>query len=202
MTGYWFLDRLEEWQPPAELEEFLGAGEPPIYFGFGSIFGRDPLRLTRIVVDAVKATGVRAIIARGWGGLETTELELPETVLAIDSAPHDWLFPKVAAVVHHGGGGTTAAGLRAGRPTIVCPFFGNQPFWGARIEALGVGPRPIPQKKISVEKLSAAINRVRSDASIQERAEAIGQQIRSEDGVANACDFIDRWSGGLRWNSL
>ena len=197
VTGYWFLDRLEEWQPPAEVEDFLGVGEPPIYFGFGSIFGRDPLRLTRIVLDAVKATGVRAIIASGWGGLETTGLELPETVLAIDSAPHDWLFPKVAVVVHHGGCGTTAAGLRAGRPTIVCPFFGDQPFWGARIEALGVGPGPIPQKKLSVEKLSAAINQVRSDASIQERAEVIGRQIRSEDGVANACEFIDEWSDGL-----
>jgi sterol 3beta-glucosyltransferase len=193
VTGYWFLKRSDSWQPSAELEEFLMAGEPPIYVGFGSIFGRDPLRLTRIVLDAVRVTGVRAIIARGWGGLDPARSELPSTVLAVDSVPHDWLFPKVAAVVHHGGCGTTAAGLLAGRPTIVCPFFGDQPFWGARIRELGVGPAPIPQKKLSVRKLAAAIAQATTDASIQERADLIGRQIQSEDGVANAVDFIERW---------
>jgi sterol 3beta-glucosyltransferase len=194
VTGYWFLNRSEDWQPPADLEDFLAGGEPPIYFGFGSIFGRDPVRLTQIVLDAVKTTGVRAIIANGWGGLDPTRFELPSTVLAVDSAPHDWLFPRVAAVVHHGGCGTTAAGLRAGRPTIVCPFFGDQPFWGARVNALGVGPAPIPQKKLSVERLSAAITQVTTDVTLREKADLLGQQIRNEDGVANAVQFINQWT--------
>lgn len=194
VTGYWFLDRLGDWQPTAELEDFLSSGEPPVYFGFGSIFGRDPVRLTRIVLDAIKVTGVRGIIARGWGGLVPEQFELPNTVMQIDSVPHDWLFPQVAAVVHHGGCGTTAAGLRAGRPTIICPFFGDQPFWGGRIKALGVGSAPIPQKKLTVEKLSAAIRQVTTDASIREKAASLGQQIRSEDGVANAVHFIERWT--------
>ena len=140
VTGYWFLNRSENWRPPAKLEDFLEGGEPPVYFGFGSIFGRDPLRLTQIVLDAVKATGVRAIIARGWGGIDPTQSELPNTVLTVDSVPHDWLFPKVSAVVHHGGCGTTAAGLRAGCPTIVCPFFGDQPFWVREARLLASAP--------------------------------------------------------------
>ena len=193
VTGYWFLNSSEDWRPPAELESFLAGGEPPVYFGFGSIFGRDPVRLTQIVLDAVETAGVRAIIASGWGGLNPARFELPSTVLAIDSAPHDWLFPRVAAVVHHGGCGTTAAGLRAGRPTIVCPFFGDQPFWGARVSALGVGPVPIPQKRLSVEKLSAAITRVITDVALRERANLLSQQLRKEDGVANAVQFINQW---------
>ncbi len=194
VTGYWFLDHSDDWRPPAELESFLAGGEPPIYFGFGSIFGRDPVRLTQIVLEAVKNTGVRAIIASGWGGLDPSRFELPSRVLAIDSAPHDWLFPRVAAVVHHGGCGTTAAGLRAGRPTIVCPFFGDQTFWGARINALGVGPAPIPQKKLSVDRLSAAITQVTMDATFRAKADSLGQQIRNEDGVANAVQFIAQWT--------
>jgi len=193
VTGYWFLDRSDDWQPSSQLEDFLAQGEPPIYFGFGSIFGRDPSRLTRLVLDAVKATGVRAIIARGGGGLDASQLDLPNTVLGIDTAPHDWLFPQVAAVVHHGGCGSTAAALRAGCPTIICPFFGDQPFWGAKIKTLGVGPSPIPQKKLTVEKLSAAITQVTTDASIREKAELLGQRIRKEDGVANAVKFINQW---------
>ncbi|QDV22562.1 glycosyltransferase [Aureliella helgolandensis] len=193
VTGYWFLNHPEGWRPSPELEDFLAGGEPPVYFGFGSIFGRDPVHLTQIVLDAVRATGVRAIIASGWGGLDPARFELPSTVLAIDSVPHDWLFPRVAAVVHHGGCGTTAAGLRAGRPTVVCSFFGDQPFWGAKVKALGVGPAAIPQKRLSVERLSAAITQATTDVTLREKADALGQRIRNEDGVGNAVQFINHW---------
>ncbi len=193
VTGYWFLDRAADWRPPSAIELFLSAGEPPVYFGFGSIFGRDPARLTRIVLSAIRETGVRALIARGWGGLDPAALQLPETVVTIDSAPHDWLFPRVSAVVHHGGCGTTAAGLRSGRPTLVCPLFGDQPFWGRKLQALGVGPAPIPQKNLTVENLSHALRELTTSASFGEKADALGRQIRSEDGVSNAVGFIDRW---------
>jgi sterol 3beta-glucosyltransferase len=195
VTGYWFLDRPEGWRPPAELEAFLSPGPPPVYVGFGSVFGRDPARLTRIVVEAVRGAGLRAIIARGWGGLEPARLELPPTILRIDEAPHDWLFPRVAAVVHHGGCGTTAAGLRAGRPTVVCPLFGDQPFWGAKVEALGVGSAPIPQKKLNREVLTAALIQVTRSASIKEKAHLLGQRIEQEDGVGNAIRLIEEWMG-------
>lgn len=191
ITGYWFLDSDEDYQPPPELDKFLEAGEPPIYIGFGSIFGRDPKRLTHTIVEAVKRSGQRAILAVGWGGLDLSELRLPPSIFAIDSIPHDWLFPRVAAVVHHGGCGTTAAGLRAGKPTIICPFFGDQPFWGALVMGLGVGSKPIPQRHLTADKLADAIRLVISDLGMREKAEKLGDAIRRESGVTNAVEFVE-----------
>ncbi|MBZ0297475.1 MAG: glycosyltransferase, partial [Anaerolineae bacterium] len=145
VTGYWFLDQSNAWEPSNELLAFLDAGAPPVYVGFGSMAGKNPQRLAEIVIDALQQAGVRGIIATGWGGLETSDL--PETIFKLDQAPHDWLFPRMSAVVHHGGAGTTAAGLRAGRPTIICTFIADQPFWGQRVHALGAGSKPIPQKQ-------------------------------------------------------
>ena len=193
MTGYWFLDESAGYRPPPELERFLEAGEPPVYVGFGSMAGSDPDRTTRMVVRAVEQAGVRAILATGWGGL-ATRMPLPSSILAIRSAPHDWLFPRVAAVVHHGGAGTTAAGLRAGRPSVVCPFFGDQPFWGRRVHALGVGPAPIPQKRLLAERLAEAIGAATTDADMRRRAADLGEAIRGEDGIGSAVRHIDRIS--------
>lgn len=193
-TGYWFLDQGEKWQPPPELIAFLKAGDPPVYVGFGSIAGRNPERVTRNVIAALAQAGVRGILATGWGGLNPGDL--PETLFKIDHAPHDWLFPRMAAVVHHGGAGTTAAGLRYGKPTIICPFFGDQPFWGARIHALGAGAKPIPQKKLTASKLAEAIREVMENASIRRNAEALGEKIRGEDGIGNAVRFIEKY--GMR----
>lgn len=188
-TGFWFLDRSSDWTPPDDLYAFLDAGDPPVYIGFGSMAARDPERTTRIVLEAVQRAGVRAILATGWGGL--TASDVPPTVHLLKSAPHDWLFERVSAVVHHGGAGTTAAGLRAGRPTVICPFFGDQPFWGRRIHALGVGPSPIPQKELTPEKLAAALIQATTDAEMRQRAEALGREIRSEDGVGRAVDVLE-----------
>lgn len=189
-TGFWFLDGVEQYQPPAKLEDFLAAGNPPVYVGFGSIAGTNPRRTGRIVVEALQQANVRGIIATGWGGLVVENP--PETILTIDEAPHDWLFPRVAAVVHHGGCGTTAAGMRAGRPTVVCPFFADQPFWGSRVHALGVGSEPIPQKRLTSENLAAAIRKVTTDPAIRQSAHALGEMIRQENGVANAAAAIER----------
>ena len=188
-TGYWFLDRLNSWRPPDQLQDFLDRGSPPVYIGFGSMTGREPERLTRVVIDALQQANVRGIIAAGWGGL--TADDLPDTLFKIDHAPHDWLFPRMAAVAHHGGAGTTAAGLRAGRPTIVCPFFGDQPFWGERVYALGVGSQPIPQKKLTAPKLAAAIREVTTNPTIRQNADRLGEKIRSEDGIGAAIALIE-----------
>jgi sterol 3beta-glucosyltransferase len=190
VTGYWFLDRQDDWQPDADLEDFLAAGDPPVYVGFGSMAGRHPRRVTNIVVGALQRSNKRGIVATGWGGLEADDL--PDTIHKIDSVPHDWLFPRVAAVVHHGGAGTTAAGLRAGCPTIVCPFFGDQPFWGRRVRDLGAGTAPIPQKKLTIENLSNAILEVTSNPAMRANAQAVAEKIRTEDGVARAVEFVER----------
>ena len=153
--------------------------------------GRDPERLTRIVIGALQQAKVRGILATGWGGLSADDL--PETIFKLEQAPHDWLFPQMAAVVHHGGAGTTAAGLRAGCPTVICPFFGDQPFWGQRVRELGVGSEPIPQKKLTIEKLAAAIQTVTTVPTIQQKAERIGKKLRQEEGVARAVALINAW---------
>ena len=193
VTGYWFCNQAEHWNPPRSLTDFLSRGEPPVYFGFGSIFGRNPKRVTQIILEAVRRTGVRAILARGWGGLEPSDSAQSESVMFIEGAPHSWLFPQVNAVVHHGGCGTTHAGLLAGKPSIICPFFGDQPFWGRHVERLRVGPSPIPQKRLSVESLCRAIETVKNDSTMRENAAALGRSIRKEISTSNAEAFIAQW---------
>jgi sterol 3beta-glucosyltransferase len=191
VTGYWFLDQQEDWQPPSDLVAFLEAGETPVYVGFGSMAGRKPERMANIVVEALQKANLRGVIASGWGGLDANDL--PDTIFEIEKVPHNWLFPRVSAVVHHGGAGTTAAGLRAGRPTVICPFIIDQPLWGARIHALGVGSQPIPQKKLTADKLAAALREVTTNPSIREKAEALGEKIRAEDGIGNAVALIEKF---------
>ena len=193
VTGYWFLNQAEHWNPPRSLTEFLSRGEPPVYFGFGSIFGRNPKMVTQIILEAVRRTGVRAVLARGWGGLEPTDSAQSESVMFIEAAPHRWLFPQVNAVVHHGGCGTTAAGLLAGKPSIICPFFGDQPFWGRHVERLGVGPSPIPQSKMTVDHLCRAIEMAMNDSTMRENAATLGSRLSMEDGTSHALAFITQW---------
>ncbi len=190
VTGYWFLDQPADWQPPAELVDFIGGGPPPVYVGFGSMVDKEPEALTQLILDALAQAGQRGVLLSGWSDLGS--LDLPDDVLAVDSVPHDWLFPQMAAVVHHGGAGTTAAGLRAGVPSVVAPYFADQPFWGERVAALGVGPPPIPQKKLTAERLAAGIRTAVGDDAMRARAAALGQRIRSEDGVASAVEIVHR----------
>ncbi len=189
VCGYWFLDAPADFTPPPGLVDFLRAGPPPVYIGFGSMKNRDPEASTTLVLDALRRTGQRGILLTGWGGL--SHVDLPETVFRLDAIPHDWLFPQMAAVVHHGGIGTTAAGLRAGVPSILTPFFADQPLWGSIVHRLGVGPKPIPNAKLSADKLARAIEQAVSDPGIRARAAALGVKIRSEDGTARAVEAFE-----------
>ncbi len=152
---------------------------------------RRPREMTEMVLKALARSRQRGILLTGWGGL--SNIDLPDDVFKIDAVPHDWLFPQVAAVVHHGGSGTTGAGLRAGIPTVIIPFFGDQPFWGHRVYELGVGLRPIPRKQLSVERLADAISTAASDANMRLRAAALGERVRAEDGVARAVEILQRY---------
>lgn len=193
VTGYWFLNEGHGWQPPPKLADFLAAGPPPVYIGFGSMSTRNPAQLTAVALAALKLTGQRGLLLTGWGGI--TNADLPDHVFKIDAAPHDWLFPRMAAVVHHGGAGTTAAGLAAGVPSILTPFFADQPFWAWRVEQLGVGPTAIPQKQLTVERLAGAITQAVSDCAMQRRAAELGQRIRAEDGVGAAVAVVNGFCG-------
>ncbi|EGX96337.1 glucosyl/glucuronosyl transferase, putative [Cordyceps militaris CM01] len=182
VSGFYFLDLASSYTPDPELDAFLNAGPPPVYIGFGSIVVDDPNAMTRMIFDAIHLAGVRALVSKGWGGLGADDVGLPEGVYMLGNVPHDWLFERVSAVVHHGGAGTTAAGIKAGKPTFVVPFFGDQPFWGSMIARAEAGPEPIPYKDLTAEKLATAIGKCIEPGTI-EQAEVLGQRIREEKGT-------------------
>jgi sterol 3beta-glucosyltransferase len=153
------------------------------------MLNRDRERIDRIVRESLKQTDNRGIILSGWGGVEKPS---SNELLYLESVPHDWLLPRCRLVIHHGGAGTSAAGLRAGIPNVVVPFMGDQSFWGDRIEAIGAGPKPILVKDFSVEKLTRAM--LAADVeSVRKRAQAIGQKIRSDDGIADSIKWIEKY---------
>src|SRR5579883_1161510 len=160
VTGYWFLEPPQGWTPPADLVQFLQSGPPPVYIGFGSMSSNKPEEAADMVLQALARTGQRGVLYAGWGGLKKEQL--PENVFMTGSVPHSWLFPRMAAVVHHGGVGTTAAGFAAGVPSIITPFFADQPFWAQQAYRLGVGTKPIARKRLTADNLTEAIQRALS----------------------------------------
>ncbi|KAK3693580.1 hypothetical protein B0T22DRAFT_421016 [Podospora appendiculata] len=182
ISGFYFLNLASSYTPEPDLAAFLAAGPPPVYIGFGSIVVEDPTALTRTILDAISIAGVRALVSKGWGGLGADSVGIPEGVFMLGNCPHDWLFQHVSAVVHHGGAGTSAVGIKLGKPTVVVPFFGDQPFWGAMIQKAGAGPAPIPYKKMTAENLAAAI-REAIKPETQARAQELGAKIREEKGA-------------------
>ena len=188
-TGYFFEDPDADYLPDPALAAFLEAGPPPIYAGFGSMPGLDHERMTRALRGALEKTGQRAVLATGWGGIEG--FETGENIHVLDAVPHTWLFPRVSAVIHHGGSGTTHEGLRWGKPSVVCPLFADQPFFGARVAALGAGPDPIRQKRLTADNLAAAID-VALKPETAKRADALGGAIRTETGIADTMALIER----------
>jgi len=186
-TGYWRPEE-PDWTPPPDLLEFLASGPPPIFVGFGSMTVRDPQRVTQVVLEALRHTGQRGVLQAGWAGIG--QGTLPESVCLLDYAPYGWLFPRMAAVLHHGGSGTTGFGLRAGVPSILTPFLFDQFYWGQRLQALGVGPPPVPFKKMTVPRLVTAIETAVSDPAMRRRAADLGRQLRQEDGVAAAVAVV------------
>ncbi len=189
VTGYWRLPLDEEWRPPGELCAFLEDGPPPVYVGFGSMRPPDPRRFTEVVLEGVRMAGVRAVLARGWGGLDPEGV--PDGVYLLGSIPHAWLFPRVAAVVHHGGAGTTAAGLYAGKPTVTVPFIADQFFWGERVAALGAGPEPLPAKRLTPGALAQAIRAAVGNPAYRRNAERLARRLCREDGVAEAVRVVE-----------
>ncbi|CAL5417608.1 unnamed protein product [Camellia sinensis] len=209
VVGYCFLNLGSKYQPPEEFVQWIQKGPQPIYIGFGSMPLEDPKKTTDIILEALKNTGQRGIICRGWGDLGTLP-EVSDTVFPLEDCPHDWLFPQCLAVftdlcdrslkgngivmnvqVHHGGAGTTATGLRAGCPTTIVPFFGDQFFWGERIYEKGLGPAPIPISQLNVESLSDAVQFM-LQPEVKSQAMEIAKLIENEDGVAAAVDVFHR----------
>jgi sterol 3beta-glucosyltransferase len=188
VTGFSFLEQGSTYTPPEDLAAFLDKGSPPIYIGFGSIVVDDPQRLTALILEAVRLAGVRAIVSKGWGGIGGSDV--PEEVYLIGNCPHDWLFKQVSCVVHHGGAGTTAAGIALGVPTVVVPFFGDQPFWGQMIARAGAGPKPIPYKQMTAESLAASI-KFALHQDVKVAVQKMAAQIAQEDGAATTVEAFE-----------
>lgn len=187
-TGYWFLPPNGDWQAPQGLETFLCEPGPVVSIGFGSMASQSAEKTTELVLGALRDANVRAVLLAGWGGL--TSLEGERDVYCAPSLPHDWLFPRVRGVVHHGGAGTTGAALASGTPSLVIPFTMDQPFWGKRVHALGVGPAPIARGKLTRAGLAASLKQLIDDGAMRDRAQALGASIRGEDGVGTAVSLL------------
>jgi len=173
------------------LAAFLEAGPPPVYIGFGSIVVEDPNAMTKLIFDAVKKTGQRALVSKGWGGFGADQVGIPKGIFMLGAVPHDWLFKHVSCVVHHGGAGTTAAGIACGRPTVIVPFFGDQPFWGDMVARAGAGPKPVPYKELTADLLAAAITDALKSGTL-EKAKQMSDSIKHEKGTESGAEDFHR----------
>lgn len=186
ITGYWWPEPPRHWEPPARLVDFLAAGPPPVFVGFGSSAITSGERFSEIVSTALRTAGVRGVVQAGWAGLEVTG----DDVITIGEAPYPWLFPRMAAVVHHAGAGTTAAGLHAGVPAVAVPGIVDQPFWAKRLVHLGLAPDSIRQRDLDADRLAAAITAVVSEPAYRRRTQQISAAVRAEDGAGRVVTAV------------
>ncbi|WP_329047349.1 glycosyltransferase [Amycolatopsis sp. NBC_01488] len=191
VTGYLWPWRDPGWTPPAELTDFLAAGSPPVYVGFGSMELDEPEKVSALVMAALRQAGLRGIVSAGWSGLTASG----DDVLTVGDVPHDWLFPRMAAVVCHGGHGTTGAVLRAGVPAVPVPIFADQPFWSGLLTRQGVSPGPVPFRKLTAERLAGALRAAVTDPGYRRRAEVLAAAVGAEDGAGAALDVVKRVAG-------
>ena len=192
-TGFWFLDSPASYQPPPELADFLASGPPPVCVGFGSSIHPNSLQLQRALLEGLRQAGQRAVILTGWDGWTASEPG-PDR-LFVQSAPHDWLFPRCAAILHHCGAGTTAAALRSGQPNVVLPLASDQPFWARRVHAAGASPAPLDVRNLTATQVATAIRQALESESIRQHAAALGETVRSELGVQKAVEVINKTLG-------
>ncbi|WP_456279697.1 glycosyltransferase [Bacillus sp. K7] len=188
MQGFWFLAE-DDWTPPPELSRFLEPGPPPFTVSFSSMPLRNPDHIVNMLQLAFKETGQRAILLTGWSGIK--QMTASTHIFTSNSIPHSWIFPRSRAVIHHGGAGTTAAALKAGKPMVICPFSGDQPFWARKMRDIGAAAAPLKEKEMSVEAFISRINELVSNHTYSQRASEAAALIEKEDGIRLTVDFIE-----------
>jgi UDP:flavonoid glycosyltransferase YjiC (YdhE family) len=185
IVGYWFDQTLRPLS--SEIEAFLSERDDVVYIGFGAGSLNKPNESLRLFDEALRETNLRGIVMTSNA---LHDARSSERMLFVDDVSHAALFPRVRAVVHHGGAGTTAACLRAGVPSVILPAHTDQFFWGGRLRALGVSPKPVPQRALSLERLSRSLRVVASDERYRVNAEMLKERICAEDGIRRAVDCI------------
>jgi sterol 3beta-glucosyltransferase len=188
ITGYWLQPDVPYFSSP-KLKTFFEAGNRPFYFGFGSPGMHEPKALIELLISAIKKAAIRTVISLP----KDFEMDIQDENIFIqrESIPHSWLFPQMAGIVHHGGAGTTAEALRAGVPSFITPLAVDQFFWGERIFQLGMGPRAVPQRELTIEKLVNALNEMK-DEKMKEKARGLAEELRTEDGTAKAVQAMEQ----------
>ncbi len=191
VAGYWWPHTCPHWTAPALVADFLSSGPTPVFIGFGSMMPGNQEQLSEIASHALRQAGLRGVVQSGWAGLSV----INDDVITIGSLPHDWLLPRMAAMVHHAGAGTTGAGLRAGVPAVPVPVLTDQPWWASRLVQLGVSPWVLPHSQLTANRLSAAMTQATSDPRFARRAAELAIRLAGEDGagaVTRAVAAIDR----------
>ena len=177
--------------PFKDLEAWIDEGPPPIFLGFGSMVIPNTDHLVTMIRKAAHATNLRMVVQTSWSKLEVEDGS--DLLRNIVPCPHDWLLPKCCAVIHHGGAGTTAAGLRFGKPTFICPFFADQFMWGFFVERAGVGPKAVPVTKLDANILAEKLKALASHKT-QEAASKLAAAMELEDGIQGG---LEHWEEHL-----
>lgn len=190
-TGFWHLPAPRDWVPSQALSDFLAAGNPPVYVGFASRIDADPVQTGHLVASAARSAGVRVLVVGGSGGGIRFDGKADD-LFYVNDVPFDWLFSRVAAVVHHGGVGTTGAALAAGRPQVICPFIPSQRFVARSMFTRGIACAPIEPRRLTTDRLANAIHQAITDRRMVTGAAATASKVRSELGVARAVEIVER----------
>jgi UDP:flavonoid glycosyltransferase YjiC (YdhE family) len=188
VVGYWWPPASPSWRPGPDIIDFLSAGQPPVFVGFGSMAVGSGEQLGPMILEATREAGVRAVVQSGWAEVSVEG----DDVLEVGDVPHEWLFPRMAAVVHHAGAGTTAAGLRAGVPAVTVPVMADQPFWADRVHHLGAGPAPVPFSDLDPHRLAAAIRAALDEPRHRARAKELARLVNDEDGAGAVVRRIEQ----------
>ena len=192
VTGYWFWNR--SYEPPSQVLNLLQKGTPPIALTFGSMWPFAPVKATELAAQAASRLGHPLIVIGG------PDQPATDSVIHLTDVDQGWLFPQVAAVIHHGGAGTMAAALRAGVPQVIAPFFADQSFWAARAHALGVAPQSIPLRRLTKDRIEAALATILGNQTVTAHAAQVGLTVQGENGVEQACRVLERCQKGASLN--